>query len=232
MAKKKTSSSKRKTASRRPAGPRRVVPNPHWREIAKELQRLYPAAECALVHRNAFELLVATILSAQCTDERVNRVCETLFLDYPTPRDFAEASQEEIEEAIRSTGFFRNKARNIRAASRILVEEYDGQVPNDMEKLNALPGVGRKTANVVLGDVFDNPDGVVVDTHVKRLSYKLALTDETDPVKIERDLNALLPRRRWVKFGHELILHGRQVCRARSPRCDECTLYKWCPTRA
>ncbi len=211
---------------------RRVVPNPHWKEIDKELQRLYPAAECALIHRNPFQLLIATILSAQCTDVRVNQVTRTLFQEYPTPRDFAQASQEEIEEAIRSTGFFRNKAKNIRAACQALVEHHGGKIPNDMDQLCALPGVGRKTANVVLGNAFDNPGGVVVDTHVKRIAWKLALTDETDPVKVERDLNALIPRARWVQFSHELILHGRQVCKARSPRCDDCTLYKWCPTRA
>ena len=228
--KKKTAAKKSKTSSK--PNRSRVVPNPYWKEIDKELQRLYPTADCALIHHNAFQLLIATILSAQCTDVRVNQVCSTLFQDYPTPLDFAEASQEEIEDAIRSTGFFRNKAKNIRAACRELVDKYDGQVPNDMKKLNALPGVGRKTANVVLGNVFDNPDGVVVDTHVKRLSYKLALTDETDPVKIERELNELLPKKRWVKFSHEMILHGRQVCKARSPKCDECTLYKWCAVRA
>ncbi len=224
---------KKKTSSQRsPKSFGSKVPNPHWKAIDKELQRLYPAADCALVHDDPFQLLIATILSAQCTDVRVNLVCEDLFRKYPDPQAFAEATQEEIEDAIRSTGFFRNKAKNIRAACKSLVEDYDGVIPNDMEQLHALAGVGRKTANVVLGNAFDNPDGVVVDTHVKRISNKLGLTTQSNPEKIERDLNALLPRSRWVKFSHEVILHGRQVCKARSPKCDECTLYKWCPTRA
>jgi endonuclease-3 len=224
--------SQKKTAATSSAKPRRKVPNPHWKEIDRELQRLYPDADCALVHDNPFQLLIATVLSAQCTDVRVNLVCEELFQDYPTPEAFVEASQEEIEDAIRTTGFFRNKAKNIKAACKDLVEKHGGEIPNDMAKLHALAGVGRKTANVVLGNAYDNPDGVVVDTHVKRLSWKLGLTNQTDPVKIERDLNDLLPRGRWVKFSHEVILHGRQVCRARTPRCDDCSLYKWCPTRS
>jgi endonuclease-3 len=231
-AKKKTHAKKprAKKASTRKA--KRPVPNPHWKDIDRELRRLYPDADCALVHEDPFQLLVATILSAQCTDVRVNIVTKELFRDYPTPEAFLALTQEELEDAIRSTGFFRNKAKNILAACRALVEEHHGEIPNDMTKLNALAGVGRKTANVVLGNAFDNPGGVVVDTHVKRISNKLGLTEQSDPVKIERDLNALLPRRRWVKFAHQVIHHGRQVCRARSPKCDACTLYEWCYTRA
>jgi endonuclease-3 len=234
---KKASSGKKKSGSnaakkRASKSTNSKIPNPHWKAIDKELQRLYPDADCALVHDDPFQLLIATILSAQCTDVRVNMVTPELFEEYPDPQAFAQASQEEIEEAIRSTGFFRNKAKNIRAASKSLVEEYDGEIPNDMKKLNALAGVGRKTANVVLGNAFDNPGGVVVDTHVKRISNKLGLTKESNPEKIERDLNALLPKSRWVKFAHQMIHHGRTICKAPTPKCDECTLYKWCYTRA
>jgi endonuclease-3 len=162
----------------------------------------------------------------------VNIVTRTLFRKYPTPADFADASQEELEEDIRSTGFFRNKAKNIRAACRDIVEKHGGQVPDTMKELSALAGVGRKTANVVLGNAWGNPDGVVVDTHVARISHKLALTNESAPEKIERDLNELIPRKAWVLFPHWLIHHGRRVCSARSPKCDHCVLVAFCPSRA
>ena len=229
---------KKKSPRRSPAyptakgAPRRRVPNPALSEILEALQREYPDAHCELNHRNAFELLIATILSAQCTDVRVNMVTERLFQKYPTPADFVAAPVEEIEEDIRSTGTFRNKARNIQKACRALIEEHGGEVPPDMDALKALGGVGRKTANVVMGNIWNEPDGVVVDTHVTRLSRKLALTDEEDPVKIERELNALIPREHWVMFPHWLIFHGRRVCKARNPRCDECVLYPYCPTRS
>lgn len=211
---------------------RPVVPNPALPQILEALREAYPHAHCELNHRNAFELLIATILSAQCTDVRVNLVTEKLFEKYRGPRDFVEVPVEELEEDIRSTGTFRMKAKNIQHACRTLLEAHDGEVPQSMEELTALGGVGRKTANVVLGNIWNRPDGVVVDTHVQRLSRKLGLTAQDDPVKIERELNALIPRDLWVLLPHWLIWHGRRVCKARSPRCEECVLYAWCPTRA
>ena len=237
-AKKPTTTNKPPTRRRGPAyptapgAPRRRVPNPALPEILEALQREYPDAHCELNHRNAFELLIATILSAQCTDVRVNMVTDTLFEKYPGPEHFVAAPIEEIEEDIRSTGTFRNKARNIKKACRAIVEEHGGEVPRDMEALKALGGVGRKTANVVMGNIWNEPDGVVVDTHVTRLSRKLALTNKEDAVQIERELNRLIPREHWVMFPHWLIFHGRRVCKARNPRCDECVLYAYCPTRA
>jgi endonuclease-3 len=201
-------------------------------EVLAELARLYPDAECALTHRTPFELLIATILSAQCTDARVNLVTKELFAKYRTPRDYTLATQEELEADIRSTGFFRNKAKNIQACCRELVKRHGGEVPDSMEALAGLAGVGRKTANVVLGNAFGKPDGVVVDTHVSRISHKLGFTTTTDPLKAERELNRLIPREQWVLYPHWVIQHGRAVCRARSPRCDACTLYPFCPTRA
>jgi len=185
-------------------------------ELLKELYKHYPDAKCALDHRNAFELLVATILSAQCTDVRVNKVTPDLFETYPTPDEMARAPQEELEELIRSTGFYRNKAKALKESSQIIVEEYDGEVPQNMKDLLDLYGVARKTANVVLGNAFDINAGVVVDTHVKRLSNRFGLTDEkknTD--KIERDLMALFPREHWTDLAHLLIAHGRNACKAR-----------------
>lgn len=198
--------------------------------IIEQLQQAYPNATCALDHTNAFELLVATILSAQCTDERVNKVTPALFARFPTPFAMAEADITELEELIRSTGFFRNKAKNIQGASQRIVAEYGGEVPGNMADLLTLPGVARKTANVVLGTAYGIADGVVVDTHVKRLSNRLALTQHDDPEKIEKDLMALVPREHWVEFAHMLILHGRQVCDARKPRCSVCTLSQLCPS--
>lgn len=198
--------------------------------ILELLHAAYPDAECALNHKNAFELLVATILSAQCTDERVNKVTPTLFARFPTPAAMAAAGQEELEELVRSTGFFRNKAKNIQGAAQRIVAAYGGEVPRTMEDLLTLPGVARKTANVVLGVCFATADGVVVDTHVKRLSNRLRLTKESTPEKIERDLMKITPQREWINLSHLLIFHGRQVCDARKPRCGACTLVELCPS--
>lgn len=199
-------------------------------EIIRRLHLAYPDAICALDHSNAFELMVATILSAQCTDERVNKVTPALFARYPTPLAFAEADITELEQAVHSTGFYRNKAKNIKAAAQRLVQVYGGDVPTSMDELLTLAGVARKTANVVLGTAFGIADGVVVDTHVRRLSNRLGLTTHDDPEKIERDLMALLPRTEWVGFAHRLILHGRQICDARKPNCALCTLNELCPS--
>jgi endonuclease III len=199
-------------------------------EILKRLKKTYPDAHCALNHSNAFELLVATILSAQCTDERVNIVTADLFRKYRGARDFAAVSQEELEVDIRSTGFFRNKAKSIRAASQRILDEFGGRVPDTMPEILTLPGVARKTANVVLGNAFGIASGVVVDTHVSRLSQRLALTKETTPEKIELDLQKLVPKKQWVMFSHWLIFHGRQICQARKPKCTECVLANQCPS--
>jgi endonuclease-3 len=199
-------------------------------EIIKRLKKAYPDAHCALEHSNPFELLVATILSAQCTDERVNIVTATLFRKYRGPHDYVNAAQEELEKDIHSTGFFRNKAKNIRAASQRIIEVYGGDIPQTMDELLTLGGVARKTANVVLGNAFNIPSGVVVDTHVARLSQRLGLTDATVPEKIEADLMALVPKRHWIMFPHWLIFHGRRICIARKPRCPECPLADLCPS--
>lgn len=199
-------------------------------EIIRRLRQAHPDARCALHHANPLELLVATILSAQCTDERVNQVTPALFKKYPTAAAFAQADRAELEEAIRSTGFYRQKARYIQEACRIIALEYDGQVPRDMEALLKMPGVARKTANVVLGVAFGIAEGLVIDTHVKRLAQRLALTKENDPDKIERDLMALVPRKDWIDFAHLLIFHGRRVCHARKPDCPNCVLSDLCPS--
>jgi endonuclease-3 len=198
--------------------------------IAKKLAASYADAECALVHSSALELLVATILSAQCTDVRVNLVTKELFKRYKSAKDFAESDPKELEAAVRSTGFFRNKAKSIRGAAKMLVETFGGEVPSTMEELLQLPGVARKTANVVLGTWFKKASGVVVDTHVHRISRRLQLTREDDPKKIERDLMALLPEAEWINFSHRLIWHGRKICTARKPRCGECPLAEDCPS--
>jgi endonuclease-3 len=190
--------------------------------VVRRLRKAYGDAECALTFHNPLELLIATILSAQCTDKRVNLVTPELFCKYPTAADYAEAPLPELERAIQTTGFFRNKAKNIQACCRQLVQRYGGQVPEDLDSLVALPGVGRKTANVVLGTAFKVASGVVVDTHVARLSFRLGLTKHTDPQKIERDLMELIPRREWIDFSHRLI-HQRR------PKCDECPLDDICP---
>ncbi|HEV3023732.1 MAG TPA: endonuclease III [Pirellulales bacterium] len=201
----------------------------HAARVSKLLAREYPDAVCALKFRSPLELLVATILSAQCTDVRVNLVTKDLFRKYRTPADYAAADSQSLENDIKSTGFYRNKAKNIQSCCRKLVEEYDGDVPDSLEALVELPGVGRKTANVVLGTAFGVASGVVVDTHVGRIARRLGLTKETDAVKAERDLMAILPSREWVDFSHRLIHHGRRVCTARKPNCDACALAEVCP---
>jgi endonuclease-3 len=201
-------------------------------EILARLRREYPGATTALRHHNPFELLVATILSAQTTDERVNAVTPALFRRFPTPRDLAAAKIEELEELVHSTGFFRNKARALKALGQALVAEHAGKVPASMAALTALPGVGRKTANVVLGSAFGLEEGVVVDTHVQRLSRRLFLTHEPQetPETIERDLMALVPRTDWTLWSHLLILHGRRICKARAPLCNACVVADLCPS--
>jgi endonuclease-3 len=211
-----------KKPRRNPRAPERVT------AILDQLAKAYPGAECALHHRNAWELLVATILSAQCTDARVNMVTPGLFKKFPTPTDFAHAPLVEIEEQIRSTGFYHNKAKSLQGAARTLTEDFKGKVPQTMEELLTLPGVARKTANVVLGVAYGLAVGVVVDTHVLRLSKRLELTRETEPVKVEKDLMKVIPQDRWIAFSHEMIHHGRQVCIARKPRCADCTLEPLC----
>jgi endonuclease-3 len=195
----------------------------------RRLAEQYPDAHCALDHENAYQLLVATILSAQCTDARVNMVTPALFERYPEPEDLAHANPADVEEIIRSTGFYKNKARNLIGMAQALVDRFGGEVPGDMEDLTTIPGVGRKTANVVRSVALGLP-GLPVDTHVTRLSRRLGLTEQTDPVKIERELNAYLPPGAWGEFSLRLILHGRQVCLARSPRCEECVLQDFCPS--
>jgi endonuclease III len=198
------------------------------RAILAKLDEAYPAATCALKHQNPFQLLIATILSAQCTDERVNQVTPALFAKYPKPTDFAYANPRELEQEIRPTGFFRNKTKSIMGASKEIVEKFHGEVPRSMEELLTLPGVARKTANVVLGTAFEIASGVVVDTHVQRVSGRLDLTKNTEPKKIEQDLMQVIPRDKWILFAHQLIWHGRRVCQARKPRCIECNLEKIC----
>lgn len=200
------------------------------REVIKRLRKAYPDAHCALDHSNAFELLIATILSAQCTDARVNIVTADLFRKYRGPADYLKVSQAELEKDIHSTGFFRNKAKNIQAACSRLIEVYGGEVPKNMDELLTLGGVARKTANVVLGNAFGIASGVVVDTHVSRISQLLGLTTEKTPEKIERDLAEFVPKKDWIMFPHWLIHHGRQVCIARRPQCQICVLSDICPS--
>ncbi len=197
--------------------------------IYQRLHKLYPDARCALDHQNPYQLLVATILSAQCTDKRVNMVTPALFRAYPDPQALAGSEPAALEKLIQSTGFYRNKARNLKEAARKIVQDHHGRVPRTMEELTALPGVARKTANVVLGNAFDTHVGVVVDTHVARLARRLGLTTHTDPAKIERDLMALFPRKRWTLLAHLLITHGRNTCTARNPDCEHCILNSLCP---
>ncbi|MCI0681670.1 MAG: endonuclease III [Gemmataceae bacterium] len=198
------------------------------RRLERGLEKLYPDARCALNHENALQLLVATILSAQCTDTRVNLVTPALFARYPDAQAFADAELGELEKAIQSTGFFRNKAKNIQACCKILVDKHGGNVPATMEELVPLPGVGRKTANVILGNAYGVP-GITVDTHVRRLSNRMGLTRHDDAEKIERDLMAIIPKKNWTMFSHRMIFHGRQVCFARKPNCEGCSLAKDCP---
>jgi endonuclease-3 len=198
------------------------------RLILRRLAKLYPDAHCALEFRTPLELLVATILSAQCTDVRVNMVTPALFARFPNARALAAADLHELETLIQSTGFFRAKAKSIRACARKIVEEYGGDVPRTLDELVDFPGIGRKTANVILGNCFDVP-GITVDTHVGRVSRRLALTVQTDPVKVEQDLMAIIPKKSWVMFSHRMIFHGRQICFARKPACDRCALSDICP---
>jgi len=197
-------------------------------KILARLDEMYPAVTCALHHSNAWELLVATILSAQCTDKRVNEVTPGLFRKYPTIRDFAAASQEEMAQEIRSTGFFNNKAKSVIGAARKILADYKGEVPREMDALLSVPGAARKTANVVLGTAFGIASGVVVDTHVQRISQRLDLTKATEPVKIERDLMQVIPKEKWILFSHQIIHHGRALCVARNPKCAECKLEPLC----
>jgi endonuclease-3 len=199
-------------------------------EILSQLKALYPDAKCALNYRNPFELLCATILSAQCTDAMVNLVTPTLFGRYPTPFELAQADPAEVQKIIRSTGFFRNKTRSLIGMAQALVADHGGEVPRTMEELRKLPGVGRKTANVVLGNAFNMNEGVTVDTHVGRLSRLLGLSPDTDPEKIELELMRQFPREDWALLSHLLIFHGRQVCIARRPKCGDCVLSKLCPS--
>ncbi|MBI2616474.1 MAG: endonuclease III [Gemmatimonadetes bacterium] len=199
------------------------------RPIIARLKRRYPEAKCALDHQNPLQLLVATILSAQCTDARVNLVTKDLFAKYRTARDYADANPAVFEQEIKSTGFFRNKTKSILGMARALAERHGGRVPCTMDELTALPGVGRKTANVVLGTAFGINQGVVVDTHVTRIANRLKLTAQKDPMKIERDLMKLVPRTDWTDFSHLLIHHGRQICEARKPKCEICTVGALCP---
>jgi endonuclease-3 len=206
----------------KPLAPQRI------REILRRLDQSYADVTCALHHKSAWELVVATILSAQCTDVRVNMVTPELFRKYSTAKDFAALEPEQLEPDIRSTGFFRNKSKSLVGAARKLLSDFGGEVPDDMDKLLTLPGVARKTANVVLGTWFKKNDGVVVDTHVTRLSHRLELTKETDAQKIERDLMNIIPREHWTLFSHQLIWHGRKLCVARSPKCVDCPLENIC----
>ncbi|HEY0701945.1 MAG TPA: endonuclease III [Candidatus Acidoferrales bacterium] len=207
-------------------------PNPkRVRIILDKLQEAYPDAVCELKHQNAFQLLISTILSAQCTDVRVNQVTETLYQKYPEPAAFAYASPAELEQDIRPTGFFRNKTKSIMGASKKIVEEFAGEVPKTMEEILTLPGVARKTGNVVLGSAFGIPSGVVVDTHVIRISNRLDLTKNEDPKKIEQDLIKIIPQDSWIRFSHQIIWHGRRVCLARKPCCIECNLERVCYSR-
>jgi endonuclease-3 len=198
------------------------------KKILATLHKMYPDATCALIHHNAWELLVATILSAQCTDKRVNEVTPGLFKKYPTIKDFANANQAELAQDIRSTGFFNNKSKSVIGAARKILTDYNGEVPRNIEDLLTVPGAARKTANVVLGTAFGIASGIVVDTHVTRVSRRLDLTKQTDPVKIEQDLIKIIPKDRWILFAHQLILHGRALCIARKPKCPECALNPVC----
>ena len=199
-------------------------------QVIKLLKRAHPDAKCALNHSNAFELLIATILSAQCTDERVNIVTADLFRKYRKPEDYLKVRDTELQQDIRTTGFFRNKTKSIQGACKVLIEEFGGEVPRTMAELLRVPGAARKTANVVLGVAFGIAEGVVVDTHVSRLSQRLRLTRQKDPVKIEKDLMELVPRKDWIIISHLLIFHGRRICKARRPLCEECVVERLCPS--
>ena len=234
MKKQKSKKAAGRAARPKPSSPRSAAPDRRGtdskrvRAILEKLDEAYPDVTCALDHQNPFQLLISTILSAQCTDVRVNQVTKTLYLKYRTPEDFAYANPSELEQDIRPTGFFRSKTKSIMGASRKIVEEFGGEVPNTIEQLLTLPGVARKTANVVLGTAFGIAVGVVVDTHVIRLSQRLDLSRHSDPKKIEQDLMKVIPQNKWILFSHQLIWHGRKVCQARKPRCAECNLEPLC----
>ncbi len=196
--------------------------------ILAKLDEAYPNATCELNHKNGFELLIATILSAQCTDVRVNQVTETLFKKYPDPKAFAYATPSELEQDIRPTGFFRNKTKSVMGASKAIIERFGGKVPRTMDEILTLPGVARKTANVVLGTAYGIPSGIVVDTHVQRIANRLDLTRNEDPKKIEQDLMQVIPKEKWIQFSHQIIWHGRRVCQARKPKCAGCNLEPLC----
>jgi endonuclease-3 len=232
-AKKNSAAARKRSVGGRPkltarAGAGRGTDPARVRAILEKLDEAYPAVTCALRHENPFQLLISTVLSAQCTDERVNQVTATLFPKYPDAEAFAYANPKDLEQDIRPTGFFRNKTKSIMGASKKIIEEFRGEVPKTMEQLLTLPGVARKTANVVLGTAFGIASGIVVDTHVQRLSRRLDLTKNTDPKKIEQDLMQIIPQERWILFSHQLIWHGRRVCQARKPKCLECNLEKLC----
>jgi endonuclease III len=196
--------------------------------ILAKLDEAYPNATCELKHENAFQLLISTILSAQCTDVRVNQVAETLYKKYPDPKAFAYATPSELEQEIRPTGFFRNKTKSVMGASKAIIEKFGGEVPRTMEEILTLPGVARKTANVVLGTAYGIPSGIVVDTHVQRIANRLDLTRNEDPKKIEQDLILVIPKEKWIQFSHQIIWHGRRVCQARKPKCAECNMESLC----
>jgi endonuclease III len=223
-AKPKAAKSVKSAKAARAAGtdPQRVA------AILAKLDEAYGNATCELKHQNAFQLLISTILSAQCTDVRVNQVTETLYKKYPDPQAFAYATPSELEQDIRPTGFFRNKTKSVMGASQAIIEKFSGQVPRSMEELLTLPGVARKTGNVVLGTAYGIPSGVVVDTHVLRLSKRLDLSRNTDPKKVEQDLMKILPQEKWIQFSHQIIWHGRRVCHARKPKCIECNMESLC----
>ena len=203
-------------------GPKRVA------AILAKLDEAYPNATCELNHKSAFELLIATILSAQCTDVRVNQVTETLFKKYPDAKAFAYATPSELEQEIRPTGFFRNKTKSVMGAGKGILEDFGGEVPRTMEEILTLPGVARKTANVVLGTAYGIPSGIVVDTHVQRIANRLDLTRNEDPKKIEQDLMQVIPKDKWIQFSHQIIWHGRRICQARKPKCSECNMESLC----
>ncbi|MDZ4697745.1 MAG: endonuclease III [Deltaproteobacteria bacterium] len=217
-------------ATRKPARTR-FPPDPaRVKAVLRGLKKLHPNAECELHRENPFQLLVATILSAQCTDERVNKVTPILFGRFPTPQTLAEAPIEVLEDIVKPTGFYRQKAKNIQATARLICERHGGEVPGDLDAIAALPGAARKTANVVLGTAFDIAAGVVVDTHVQRLAMRLGLTRNTTPEKIEKDLMQVIPKANWIRLSHQLIWHGRRICFARKPACDGCALVPACPS--
>ena len=230
MAKKKNASTKTTTKTA-PLDPDELlaIRRTRAKSVIATLKKLFPEAECALNHESAFQLLVATILSAQCTDERVNQATPELFRTYPDAASLANATQDDVERIVKPLGFFRNKAANIRGMAQALVERFHGEIPQDIEELITLPGVGRKTASVVLGTWFGIPSGIVVDTHVKRLTNLLGLTSSENPEIIERDLMAFIPKSEWIEFSHRLIHHGRRTCIARRPQCTECGLLPHCP---